>query len=88
MIDLVGNKSLRNKVMAMCFVLGMVFFGIAWAAEAYDMNSQELLMLPGGMIAFSFVGCWVLIILAKLILTPLLQREEDYYQKGNDDPDA
>ena len=88
MIDLVGDAGLRRKVIGICFVLGMIFFGIAWAAEAYDMSSQELLMLPGGMIAFSFLGCWVLIILAKLILTPLLQREEDYYTKGNDDPDA
>jgi len=88
MIDLVGNKSMRYKVMGMFLVLGLIFFGIAWSVGAYDMNSHEILGLPGAMIAFSFVGCWLLIILAKLILTPLLQREEDYYQKGNDDPDA
>lgn len=40
------------------------------------------------MVVFGFLGCWVLIIAAKIIMTPLLQRDEDYYQKGDDDADV
>lgn len=36
--------------------------------------------LPFGYdIFFGFFGCWILIITAKLIMTPLLQRDENYY---------
>ena len=55
------------------------------SAGAYDSNAENLLERPGAMILFAFVGCWLLILLAKLILTPLLQREENYYEEGSDD---
>lgn len=44
--------------------------------------------LPFGYdIFFGFFGCWLLIILAKIIMTPLLQRDETYYDdpKGGED---
>ena len=49
---------------------------------------HELLEKPFMMVVFGFLGCWVLIIAAKIIMTPLLQRDEDYYQKGDDDADV
>lgn len=40
--------------------------------------------LPFGYdVFFGFVGCWVLIVLAKMIMSPLLQRKEDYYTGGD-----
>lgn len=40
--------------------------------------------LPFGYnLAFGFVGCWVLIIMAKMLMMPLLQRDEDYYDRGD-----
>lgn len=40
---------------------------------------------PGFNLVFGFVGGWLLILLAKVIMTPLLQRPEDYYKDGGDD---
>lgn len=88
MIDLVGDRKKCYKFMIISFFLGIVVMGIAWSCGAYPEHPHIFLEKPGGMVGFSFIGCWVLIILAKLIMSPLLQRDEDYYQKGNDDPDA
>lgn len=41
--------------------------------------------VPGADIVIAFVGCWALILFSKKILAPLLQREEDYYDKEDDD---
>lgn len=89
MIDLIGDSKKRSKVILLFLVLGLVVFGIALACGAYDSNAENILERPGIMIGFSFVGCWLLIILAKLIMTPLLQRDENYYEEeGDDDSDA
>ncbi len=85
MIDLVGDSKKRWRVIGICLCLGLIFFAVGFLNGAYDSHSEEFLTKPGAMILFSFVGCWVLIILAKLIMTPLLQRDEDYYEKGRDD---
>lgn len=87
MMDLVGDSAKRTKVMIIAAALALATFAITFALGAYS-EPEHLLQQPGGMIAFAFVGCWVLIILAKLILTPLLQRDEDYYEKGCDDSDV
>jgi len=60
-------------------------FGIAFLNGAYESEAEGFLERPGGMVIFSFAGCWILIIMAKIIMTPLLQRDEDYYEKGRDD---
>ena len=42
--------------------------------------------LPFGYnIFFGFVGAWFLIILSKLIMARLLQRDEDYYEEGGEE---
>lgn len=41
--------------------------------------------IPGADIVIAFVGCWALILFSKKILAPLVQRDEDYYDKGDDD---
>ncbi len=42
--------------------------------------------LPFGYnIAFGFVGAWLLIIVSKMIMARLLQRDEDYYERGGED---
>ena len=85
--DLVGDRSKRFKVILLMAALAAVVFVIAFAMGGYS-EPEHFLEKPGGMIAFAFVGCWILIILAKLIMTPLLQRDEDYYEKGCDDSDV
>ncbi len=41
--------------------------------------------MPGFDIIMGFVGGWALILFAKQILAPLLQRDEDYYDGGDGD---
>ena len=41
--------------------------------------------VPGADIVIAFVGCWALILFSKKILAPRVQREEDYYDKEDDD---
>ena len=38
-------------------------------------------------IIFGFAGCVAIIIVSKLILKPLVQRKEDYYDGGGDEHD-
>ena len=87
MIDLVAESAKRTKAVLTAAVLALVVFAVTFLLGAYD-GAEHFLEKAGGMIAFAFVGCWVLIILAKLIMTPLLQRDEDYYEKGCDDSDV
>ena len=41
--------------------------------------------MPGFDILMGFVGGWALILFAKKLLGPLLQRDEDYYDGGDGD---
>ena len=41
--------------------------------------------VPGADIIIAFVGCWALILFSKKILAPLVQRDEDYYDKEDDE---
>lgn len=40
--------------------------------------------VPAGL---GFFGCWILIIAAKLIMAPLLQKDPDYYDEGGGEDD-
>lgn len=40
--------------------------------------------MAGADILIGFAGAWLLILLAKKIMAPLLQRREDYYEKKED----
>ena len=87
MMDLVGDNAKRIKVISIAAACALVVFAATFALGGYH-EPEHFLQQPGGMIAFAFVGCWILIILAKVIMTPLLQRDEDYYEKGCDDSDV
>ena len=87
MIDLVGDRKERTKVILGALALAAVTFAATFVLGGYD-GAEHFLEMPGGMAAFAFAGCWVLIILAKIVMTPLLQRDEDYYEKGWDDSDV
>ena len=85
MIDLINNRRRRFQAIFLALLSGLAAFAVAFATGAYESGSENLLERPGGMIIFAFIGCWLLILLAKLILPPLLQRNEDYYEEGSDD---
>lgn len=67
-----------------------VILALSCAAElaGVHLHSPSWWPLPFGYdIFFGFIACWVLIIMAKLIMAPLLQRDEDYYDRKGDDND-
>lgn len=41
--------------------------------------------MPGFDILFGFFGCALLIVVAKVILAPIIQKREDYYDDGGED---
>lgn len=88
MIDLVGNR--KEWIKTIIFFASCAVFLVltAWSLGIHYWGAETILEMPCGILVFSFAGCSVLIVVAKIILTPILQRDEDYYRKGDDDPDA
>jgi hypothetical protein len=58
---------------------------------SWSFSSLILIITNGGtlprVLICCFAGCWLLIFVAKIVMTPLLQRPEDYYDDGGDDDD-
>lgn len=85
MIDLIKDSELRRKIMYSSLLIGALIAAVAYACGAYHHEGGNILERPGGMVIFAFLACTALIVMAKLIMTPLLQRDEDYYEKGGED---
>lgn len=50
------------------------------------LHSPKWWPLPFGYnVFFGFVGGWLLIIVSKMIMAPLLQREENFYEEGSEE---
>ena len=74
----------------MVYMLIAVVLVLSVTAELFGihLHAPHWWPLPFGYNIFaSFVGGWILIILDKMIMTPLLQREEDYYDEGGGEHD-
>lgn len=41
-------------------------------------------IIPGADIIIGFLGAWILIFIAKIVIANLLQRRESYYDEGGD----
>lgn len=70
------------------YLLTAVILVLAAAAEiaGVHMHAASWWPLPFGYdIFFGFVGAWVLIIVSKMIMAPLLQRDKDYYDDDFDE---
>lgn len=72
-----GNKK-RAYIFLAVFLAVMVFIEILFAHPHYHMPWNEI---HGADIFIGFAGAWILIFLAKICMTRLLQRDEDYYEK-------
>ena len=70
------------------YILAAAAMAVALVAEilfAHPHYHEWWHTMPGFDILFGLVGCSVLIIVAKKIVGPILQRDEDYYDGGDDD---
>ncbi len=63
------------------FLLLMVVIEILFAHPHYHMPWNEI---PGADILLGFCGAWLLILLAKIIMAKLLQRNENYYEEHSE----
>ena len=73
-----GNK--KKAYLFLCiFLLVMVLIEGLFAHPHYHMPWN---VIPGADIFIGFAGAWILIFLAKILMARLLQRDEDYYEKG------
>lgn len=72
-----------SKKMVYMLIAVVLVLSVAVELFGIHIHAPHWWPLPFGYNIFSgFVGGWILIILAKMIMTPLLQREDDYYEKG------
>ena len=77
------NKK-KGYVLLGAFLLVMVIIEAIFAHPHYHMPWNEI---PGADILIGFAGAWLLIFLAKIVMTRLLQRREDYYENGGEPHD-
>lgn len=69
----------------MVYMLTAVVLVLSAAAELFGVHLRTPHWWPlpfGYNIFFGFVGGWLLIIVSKMIMAPLLQRDENYYDEG------
>lgn len=66
------------------YILIAIVMVLSLGAEIAGIHLHQHWPLPFGYdIFFGFAGCWALIIMAKMIMAPMLQRKEDYYTGGD-----
>lgn len=74
----------RKKVLLLCAAV-LTASAVAELLGIH-MHSPSWWPLPFGYsIFFGFVGCWALILLSKVVMAALLQREENYYEDGGEE---
>lgn len=69
------------------YLLAGVILVLAAVAELFGIHLHAPAWWPlpfGYNIFFGFVGCWLLIIVSKIIMAFFLQRSEDYYDDGGE----
>ena len=52
---------------------------------AHPHGSEVWHTVPGFDVIIGFIGAWILILFAKKVMGPVLQRKEDYYEGGEED---
>lgn len=78
------KKSTKKKIY-LSIIIVSVLSVIAEVLFAHAHGEEIWHTIPGADIVIAFVGGWILILFAKKILAPLLQRDEDYYEGGGKD---
>lgn len=78
---------MRNKKKTIYLILAIII-AVSLTAEilfAHPHYKNIWNTFPGADIIIGFGGAWLLIILAKKIIAPVLQRKEEYYDGGDTD---
>ncbi|MDD6881896.1 MAG: hypothetical protein PUE18_10045 [Firmicutes bacterium] len=67
-------------------ILGIIII-ISFVAEllfAHPHYHMIWNIIPGADVIIGFLGAWILIFIAKIVIANLLQRRENYYEEGSD----
>ena len=75
------NKKRVYLLLAVIMVI-MVIIEVLFAHPHYHMIWHRV---PGFDLLIGFAGAWALILLAKIAMAKLLQRDEDYYESSGKD---
>lgn len=75
------NKKRVYLLLAVIMVI-MVIIEVLFAHPHYHMIWNSV---PGFDLLIGFAGAWALILLAKVAMAKLLQRDEDYYESSGKD---
>ena len=75
------NKKRVYLLLAVIMVI-MVIIEVLFAHPHYHMIWNRV---PGFDLLIGFAGAWALILLAKVAMAKLLQRDEDYYESSGKD---
>ena len=75
------NKKRVYLLLAVIMVI-MVIIEVLFAHPHYQMIWNRV---PGFDLLIGFAGAWALILLAKVAMAKLLQRDEDYYESSGKD---
>ena len=78
------RKSTRVKIYII-IVAVCVMSVIAEVLFAHPHGGEIWHTVPGADIVIAFAGGWILILFAKKILALIVQREENYYDRGDKD---
>ncbi len=76
----------RKIACLVALLLALAMYGIDAVAGDHGVTIG-VLQKPFAMGVLGFVGAWALIIVSKMIMAPLLQRDENYYEEGEDADD-
>ncbi len=76
---------MSKKQVYILAIVAMAAATIVEALFAHPHHSNFWDVTPGFDILFGLVGCAALIIVAKIIVAPLIQKDEDYYEGGEDE---
>lgn len=78
-------KNQTKKKIYLAILVVLIVSVLVEILFAHPHGSEIWHTFPGADIVMGFVGGWLLILFAKKILAPLLQRREDYYDGGKKD---
>lgn len=76
---------MSKKKVYLLAALAMVIATVVEIFLAHPHHHNWWDTMPGFDVLFGMVGCAVLIIVAKKIVGPLIQKREDYYEGGEDE---
>lgn len=78
-------QSLNKKKIYIIIAIAVAISVVVEILMAHPHGHNFWHVTPGFDILMGFFGGWILILFAKKILGPVLQREENYYDGGDDD---